>query len=68
MVEVKVGDYNRRKPSGGTTHVKSYWRRQEGASSASPEETNFEDREEEEKELQDRHEAEATGTGEKDGE
>lgn len=69
MSEVKVSDYDRRKPSGGTTHVKSYWRRQEGGPSASPGETNFEDREqeEEEKELQDRYEVEATVTGETDG-
>ena len=67
MPEVKVNDYQRKKPNGGTTHVKSYWRRQEGAPSASPEEINFEDKEEREKELQDRYEAEATVTGETDG-
>ena len=66
MTEVKVNDYERKKPNGGTTHVKSYWRHQEGASSTSPEGTNFEDKEqeEEEKELQDQHGAEGTAEGE----
>ena len=68
MTEVKVNDYERKKPHGGTTHVKSYWRRQEGSASTAPSETNFEDREqEEEEELQDQREVGATVTREADG-
>jgi hypothetical protein len=64
MSEVKVSDYERRKPSGGKTHVRSYMRHQEGASSPSPGESNFEDEEQEEKE--EKYDVEATVTGEMD--
>ena len=53
MTEVKVNDHDRRKPNGGTTHVKSYWRRQEGDASTAPDETNLEDEEQKEKEEDD---------------
>ncbi len=56
MSEVKVSDYERRKPSGGKTHVRSYMRHQEGASSPSPGESNFEDEEQEEKEEEEKGE------------
>lgn len=55
MTEVKVNDHERKKPNGGTTHVKSYWRHQEGSISSSPGETNLEDEEQKEKEDDDYH-------------
>ncbi len=67
MAEVKVSDYDRRKPNGGSTHVKSYWRHREGSPSNSPGETNFENEEQEEKEeVEDKYDVEATVTGESD--
>lgn len=61
MTEIRVNDHQRKKPNGGTTHVKSYWRRQEGAPSASPEETNFEDKEQEEGEQEVKKETDGDG-------
>jgi len=61
MTEVKVNDYIRRKPNGGTTHVKSYTRCQDGSVPPSLGETNFEDGEQKEKE--DELEPEERNTG-----
>jgi len=50
-METRVRAHDRRNPHGGIEHVREHERRLPGTSSSPGRETNFEDREQEEKEF-----------------